>query len=105
MRHRPGRSMRGQFKVNSLDVLLQSVWTIWDPVAVALRQLDVHLCRSLSCVRLKLDLPVEVPQKPRLTRQNLRTTRRTMARQNVERLQSQRLVENIRPVRNVRIEQ
>ena len=61
--------------------------------------------RGLSRIRLKLDLPVEVPQKPRLTRQNLRATRGTMTRQNIKRLQRQRLVENIGPVRNIRIQQ
>src|SRR5258705_1618470 len=105
MRKRPRRSMRGQFKVNSLNILLQPIRTIRNPVAVAIRQLDVHLSRSLPHISLQLDLPVKVPQKLCLPRQYLRTTRRSVTRQYLPRFQSQCLVQNIRPVRNVGVEQ
>jgi hypothetical protein len=53
--------MGGQFKVNSLNILLQSIGTILNPVAIAIRQLDVHLGRSLPRISLQLDLTVKVP--------------------------------------------
>jgi hypothetical protein len=55
--------MRRQFQVNSLDILAQPIRTIWNPVTVAPPQFDVHLSRRLPRIRLRLDLPMQIPQK------------------------------------------
>ena len=52
--------MRGQFKIDSLDVLLKCIRPSRHPVTIAVRQSYVHLSRSFPGIRLEFDLSIKV---------------------------------------------